>query len=98
MILRSGVSPRVAIGPLARGEKPDRGNAEVAQDLRTEPDLAPLALARRRRRGCQLAVRHRYRHAGGPVAQIDEHAAAVLLEAGERAMDRLAVAEHVAQH
>ena len=30
---------------LARGEKIDRGNAEILQDLRAEPDLAPFALA-----------------------------------------------------
>ena len=33
------------IVPLARGKEPDRGDAEVAQDLRAEADLAPVALA-----------------------------------------------------
>src|SRR5262245_32393896 len=34
------------ISPLARGEEADRGNAEVAQNLRAQSDFAPLPLAR----------------------------------------------------
>src|SRR5206468_9566408 len=30
------------VGEFRRGQQPDRGNAEVLQDLRAEPDLAPL--------------------------------------------------------
>src|SRR5262245_53164695 len=33
------------IMPLARGVEPDRRNAEIAQDLGAEADLAPFALA-----------------------------------------------------
>src|SRR4051812_13335712 len=30
------------VGELRRGQQPDRGNTEVLEDLRAEPDLAPL--------------------------------------------------------
>src|SRR5262245_43464885 len=37
------------IGDFLRGKQPDRGNPEIAEDLRAEPDLPPLARARRLR-------------------------------------------------
>src|SRR4051812_48924218 len=30
------------VGKLRRGQQPDRGNTEVLEDLRAEPDFAPL--------------------------------------------------------
>src|SRR5260370_21954330 len=58
-------------------EVADRGDAEIAQDLRADADLAPLPVAVGfggffLRQGC-------HRNAGGAVAQIDQHATAGLL-------------------
>src|SRR5262245_6513525 len=83
------------IGELLRGEQPDRGNAEITEDLRAEPDLAPLARARRLR--TRIARRNGVnRHARHAVAQEHEDAAAVLLEASERRVHGLGAAENVA--
>src|ERR1700716_3811502 len=61
-----------------RGPIPDRGYAEIAQDLRADADLAPFLVAVRLRGG--LLRQRRDGNAGGAVAQVDQHAAAVLLE------------------
>src|SRR5689334_9439574 len=66
------------IRALAGGEQPDRGDAEVFQDLGAEADLAPLPRARRLGPGRRLLRDFGHRHAGGAVAQIDDDAAAVL--------------------
>jgi len=85
------------IGALAGGQQADRGNAEVAQDLRAEADLTPLPRARGLRAG--VAVRNLgHRHTGGAVSQIDDDAAAFRLEARERRADGLGAAEHIADH
>src|SRR5215472_15179059 len=67
------------IRALARRQQPNRGDAEVAQDLRAEADLAPLHVALALRAGAFLAD-HRDRHARGAVAQIDEDTPAGRLE------------------
>src|SRR6202165_823883 len=59
-----------------RGQMPDRGDAEIAQDLRADTDLAPLLVAVGFR-GIFLRQR-RNRNAGGAVAQIYQYAAAGL--------------------
>src|SRR5690348_13846022 len=51
----------------------DRGDTEVAQDLRTDADLAPLPVAVGLRR-LGLAERSHW-NAGSTIAQIDQHAA-----------------------
>ncbi len=76
------------------GAQADRGDAEVAQDLRAEADFAPLHGAR----GVGvdgLGAAEVGGHACGAVAQVDQHAAAVLLEPFQRAVDD-AAAENVA--
>src|SRR5438128_10034434 len=76
------------IGQLGRGEQPDRGNAEVLQNLRAETDLAPLARARHLGAG-RTALRDGVsRHARRAVTQEDEDTAALLLEAAQRRMHR----------
>src|ERR1700737_913836 len=57
-----------------RCQMADRGDAEIAQDLRANADLAPLLVAVGFG-GCLLGQRC-YRNAGGAVAQIHQHAAA----------------------
>src|SRR5713101_5910082 len=56
----------------------DRGDAEVAQDLRTDADLAPLPVAIGFRR--TLFADRLDRNPGGAIAQIHQHAAAGILE------------------
>src|SRR5579863_3243742 len=69
------------IGARVVGPEPDRGDPEIAQDLGAEPDLAPLRLARFVRAGRAPAqVR---RHSRRPLAEVDERAAPLRLEAGE---------------
>ena len=75
---------------LLRRQQPDRAHAEVLQDLRAEPDLAPLARARRL--GLALAVL-RQRLTGTPAVpsrRHDDDAAADLLEALQRGVHALA--------
>src|SRR6266851_4585019 len=87
--------PDIAARP--GGIKPDRGDAEIAQDLGAEPDILPLPAAFQFGAGAVLGDR-RGRHAGGAVAQIDEDAAPGLLEAAQRQVDGLGAAEHVLDH
>src|ERR1700742_1592375 len=61
-----------------RGEVHDRGDAEVAQDLRTNADLAPLPVAIGFR-GLRLAKRGDG-NTRGAIAQVNQHAAAGALE------------------
>src|ERR1700742_1303479 len=61
-----------------RRQVDDRGNAEIAQDLCTDPNLAPLPVAISFRR-----LRLTYgldRNTGGAIAHIYQHAAAGFLE------------------
>src|SRR5262249_58889749 len=84
------------IGELAAGEQADRGDAEVLEDLRPEPDLAPLPRARLlRRRDARVRDGVR-RHAGGAVAEEDDYATAFLLETLQRGVHRVGTTEHVA--
>src|SRR6202035_2224447 len=71
--------PDVAV--LRRGDQADRRDAEVLEDLRAEPDLAPLALPLGLGAGVALLAvlvpalgDRRHRHADRAVAQEDEHA------------------------
>src|SRR5262245_14637820 len=69
------------IGELAPGDETDRGNTEVFEDLRAEPDLAPLPRARLFRADMAGLRDRMRRHAGGAVAQKHEDAAALSLKA-----------------
>src|SRR6266851_3101990 len=84
--------PDIAARP--GGIKPDRGDAEIAQDLGAEPDILPLPAPLHFGGGAVFGDRGG-RHARGTVAQIDQDAAAFLLESAQRRMDRLGAAEHV---
>ena len=70
-----------------RRQIPDRGDAEVTQDLRADADFAPLPVAVGFR-GPLLRER-RNRNAGRAVAQVDQHASAVLLETFEHRLHAL---------
>src|SRR5208337_4787111 len=87
-------SGQADIGAGVVGPEPDRGNAEIAQDLRPEADFAPLPGARAvgapRLRACEVCG-----DARRPVAQIDERAAPFRLESLKHFGDR-ARAENVA--
>src|SRR2546429_9106836 len=71
------------IGALGRGQQPDRGDAEVFEDLRAQSDLAPLPAARRLRAARFLRDPGR-RHARSAVSQIDDDARALALESLQR--------------
>src|ERR1700716_91708 len=58
-----------------RRQVPDRGDAEIAQDLRADADFAPLPVAVGL--GGLLLRQRSDRNAGGAIAQIDQHAPAV---------------------
>src|SRR6478672_12638370 len=71
----------------------DRSDAEVAQDLGADPDLAPLPVAvgfggSLRRQWC-------HRNTGGAVAQVYQHAAAGLLEVFEHGLHALRPSEDI---
>src|SRR6202023_474536 len=70
----------------------------ILQYLGAEPDLAPLARAQFLRAPVALVWDRTDRHAGGAVAQIDDDAAAVLLEPLQRRVDGLGTIEDVADH
>src|ERR1700731_4000109 len=85
--------PDIAV--LRRGDEADRRDAEVLEDLRAEPDLAPLALALGLRAAIALfAVLRdcRHRHADRAVAQEDEHALPLALEMLQHLRHRAAAA------
>src|ERR1019366_7309487 len=72
----------------------DRGNAEIAQDLGAETDLAPFLDAL----GFGIRLLHSSdidRHAPGAVAQKNKHPAAVFLERGKSLADAVAARDHV---
>src|ERR1700733_8512345 len=83
------------IGAWIVGAQPDRGDPEVAQDLRAQSDFAPLGLARvvgtDRVRAAQIR-----RNARRAIAQINERAAPLGLETAQNLGDR-AGTEHVAK-
>src|ERR1700722_14460186 len=83
------------IGAWIVGAQPDRGDPEVAQDLRAQSDFAPLGLARvvGADRVSAAQIRRNSRRA---VAQIDERAAPLGLEAAQNLRD-WAGAENIAQ-
>src|SRR3981081_212849 len=76
-----------------RRQVPDRGDAEIAQDLRADADFAPLPVAVGF--GRFLLRQRRDRNAGGAIAQVDQHAPAVLLEAIEHRLHALRPGEDV---
>jgi hypothetical protein len=90
----------VALG--ARQEL-DRGDAEVAQDLRAEADLAPFLLARDRLRGFPRHPRLRavalvVADADRTLAQVDDDAALGFRHVAHDAVQRLLRAEDVGDH
>src|SRR6266567_4916997 len=74
------------IAARARGIEPDRGDPQIAQDLGAEPDILPLPAALQFGGGAVLGDRTGW-NARGAVAQVDEDAAAGLLEPAQRGMD-----------
>src|SRR5437588_8758038 len=82
------------IGARPGGVQLDRADPQIAQDLRAEPDLAPFPAAFELGGGGVFGDRGG-RHPGGAVAQINEDAAARLLETAEGGVDRLGPAEHI---
>src|ERR1700716_2850482 len=72
---------------------PDRGDAEIAQDLRADADLAPLLVAVRL--GRFLLCDRRHRNARSAVAQIYQHAAAGLAKMLKRHMHALIAEENI---
>src|SRR6266567_9593647 len=71
----------------------DRGDAEIAQDLGADPDLAPLPVAVGF--GGSLLRQRCNGNAGGAVAQVYQHAAAGLLEVLEHDLHALRPGEDV---
>src|SRR6478672_180526 len=71
----------------------DRCDAEIAEDLGADADLAPLPVAVGF--GGSLLRQRRNRNAGGAVAQIYQHAAAGLLEMLEHDLHALRPGESV---
>src|SRR5690242_10316889 len=71
------------VSALGGGQQADRGNPEVLQDLGAKPDFAPLPGAGRIRFGIASMRDFSHRNAGRTVAQIDDDAAPVSLEALE---------------
>src|ERR1700690_4162296 len=86
------------ISALGRGQKPDRGNSEVLEDLRAEPNLAPLPRTSGLGAGAAVLRNFGHRNTGGAITQVNDHAAALALETRERRADGLGAAEHVADH
>src|SRR5579863_5380917 len=76
-----------------RRQIPDRGDAEIPEDLRADADFAPLLVAIGLR-GLLLG-QWRDRDAGRAVAQIHQDAAAVLLEMGEHGLHVFRSGENV---
>src|SRR3984893_540922 len=76
-----------------RRQMANRGDAEIAQDLRADADFAPLPVAVGF--GGLLLRKRRNRNAGGPIAQIDQHAAAGLLEMLKHGLHALRPGEDV---
>src|SRR5262245_41412371 len=81
MLRRDNLDPEAGkphVGELRRGEQPDRGNAEIFQDLGAQPHLAPLARARHLRAGGRRLRDRVGRHAGSAIAQEYQHATTLL--------------------
>src|SRR3984893_13571112 len=76
-----------------RRQMTNRGDAEIAQDLGADADLAPLPVAVGF--GGSLLGQWRNRNAGGAVAQVYQHAAAGLLEVFEHGLHALRPGEDV---
>src|ERR1700722_3209103 len=83
------------VGAWVVGAQPDRGDPEVAQDLGAQSDFTPLGLARvvGADRVSAAQIRRNSRRA---VAQIDERAAPLGLEAAQNLRDWVG-AENIAQ-
>src|SRR5262245_7526292 len=84
------------VGSLAGSQQPDRGNPQILEDLRTEPDFPPLL------RTCDIGTGVAFvrnfcdRHARRAVAQEHDHSPAGCFEAFKRSVDRLCTAKHIA--
>ncbi len=87
------------IAARARRQEPDRMDLQVPQDLRAEPDLAPLGHARGRAlmAFAGLTGERCGGHARSAFAQIDEDAAPARLEGTVHGLERALIAEDVAQ-
>src|SRR5262249_30279449 len=84
------------IGELGGSQQADRGDAQVLENLRAQPDLAPLPRARDLRAGRARLGDGMRGHTCRPVAQKDDDAATFLLEALQRGVDRISAAKHIA--
>src|SRR6202790_543065 len=76
-----------------RGQIADRGDTEIAQDLRADADLAPLPVAIGF--GGFLFRQRRYRNAGRTVAQVNQYAATGILETFEHHLHALMASEDI---
>src|SRR5688572_28012682 len=80
------------VGEGTRGQQADRRDADVAQNLRSKPDLAPLAVSNGFR--ARLA-RLQHGYAGCTITQQNQHPATFSLEACERTVKRFRLADQV---
>src|SRR6478736_2008474 len=82
------------VSALAGGEQANRGNAEVLENLRAQPDFAPLP--RTGRIGSGVAMWNLgHRHAGRPISQINDNSAPSRLKSRQRCTDRSRAAENI---
>src|SRR4029078_3857417 len=83
------------VSAFAGGEQANRGNAEVLENLRAQPDFAPLP--RTGRIGSGVAMWNLgHRHAGRPISQINDNSAPSRLKSRQRCTDRSRAAENIA--
>src|SRR5262252_5801603 len=65
---------------LGGGQKPDRRDAEISEDLGAEADLAPLAISLSLRSRASLLRRRSHRHARSAIAQDHDDTMPLLFE------------------
>src|SRR5262249_33860103 len=88
-------APETHIGPFAGGKQANGGNAEVLENLRAQPNFAPLTRAGRVRPSVAMG-NIGDRHAGSSIAKINDNPPASRLESGKRRTDRFRATEHIA--
>src|SRR3954453_9828516 len=83
------------IGELGRGQQPDRGDAQILEDLGAEPDLAPLPRTRNLGTGRARLRDGMSGHTRGTVAEKHDDAAPLLFEALQGRVDRIGAAKDI---
>src|SRR5207249_10228841 len=89
-------SRKADIGKLRRGEQADRCDAQILENLGAQADLTPLSRARHFGPGRARLRDGMCRHTCRAVAQEDDHAATLLLQALQGGLDRTRAAEATA--